>query len=174
MRFSFRTFSVGFLSVLLFSAGCSALESNSPGPAESALGSAPLFVLTDVQGQDITLQDVLKAHKAVLINFWATWCPPCREEIPDLIRLQEQYGKQSFTVLGVDIAESPAKVSGFMDQMGINYPVVLDKKQKVAQQYRVVGIPTSILLSHEGKVLGEYHSASPQLFADVKKALNNA
>lgn len=138
------------------------------------LGEKHLFTLEDTAGQPVGLADLLASHKAVLINFWATWCPPCREEIPDLIRLQAQYKDKGFTVLGVDIGESARKVTGFAEKNGMNYPIVLDKTHKVAESYGVVGIPTSYLVASDGRILGEYHAAGPDLFADVEKALASA
>lgn len=139
-----------------------------------SLGEKHHFTLEDIDGQSVSLKDVLASNKAVLINFWATWCPPCREEIPDLIRLQSQYKDKGFTVLGVDVGESGRKVSGFAAKNGMNYPIVLDKTNKVAESYGIVGIPTSYLVSSDGRILGEYHAAGPDLFADVEKALASA
>ena len=113
----------------------------------------------------------MKQNKAVLLNFWATWCPPCREEIPGLIKLQEAYRNKSFTILGVDVGESQKKAAGFVEKTSINYPVVLDSDMKVAEAYSVFGIPTTFLLSSEGKILGEYHGFTSRLVADVEKAL---
>ncbi len=169
MKFLPRLFLVIFFSAAVFGAGCSG--SNAGFDDDTGFDSAPLFILPNSQGQEVSFENILKEHKAVLLNFWATWCPPCREEIPDLIRLEEKYGPRSFTVLGVDIGESAAKVSAFVDLMKINYSIVLDKKQKVSQQFRIVGIPTSLLVSHDGKILGEYHAVTPELFEDLEKAL---
>lgn len=158
-----------FLVVL--TAGCS----NSG--AAGGVGGGPIadelrFTLSSPSGESVRLDDVLKNNKAVLVTFWATWCPPCREEIPDLIQLQERYGKDGFTVLGVDVGESAAKVSAFMGKTGINYPVVLDTQQTVAAKYRVVGIPTSLLMDSEGRIIGEYHSVSRGLEDAIKKAVS--
>ena len=155
-----------FLLTFLLTTGC--VAGGSGGGAE-----ASSFVLKDAQGQDISLGETLKKNKAVLLNFWATWCPPCREEIPDLIRLQDEYGTRGFTVLGIDVGESPAKVSSFIKKVGINYPVALDRAQKVAAEYGLVGIPTSYLVSSEGKIIREYHAATPELFSDVKKIVES-
>ncbi len=172
MKFLPRFFLTTFFLAAVFGAGCSGSNAGSADDGTSSgLGSTPLFILPNTQGKDVNLENVLKEHKAVLLNFWATWCPPCREEIPDLIRLQEKYGPRSFTVLGVNVGESSAKVSAFMDLTRINYPMVLDRKQKVSQQFRIVGIPTSLLVAQDGKVLGVYHAVTPDLFEDLEKAL---
>lgn len=149
---------ISVFSVSLFLVGC-------------AEASTPSFTLKDLKGQDVSLESALKKNKAVLINFFATWCPPCREEIPDLIKLQEKYGSKSFTILGINIGESQKKVSGFVGKMGINYPVLLDENKSVAHDYGIVGIPTSFLVSADGEIVGEYHAATPELFEDVEKAV---
>lgn len=129
------------------------------------------FTLNDIHGTPVNLDSLLKQKKAILINFWATWCPPCREEIPGLIKLQETLKDRSFTILGVDVGESQKKVSSFAEKSGINYPVVLDSEMKVSESYAVFGIPTTFLVSSDGKILGEYHGFTKQLVADTEKAL---
>ena len=173
MRFSFRVFLSLFISLFLFAAGCTGSASHEPKANTSSreLQAAHKFILNDLNGQPVNLDTVLKQNKAVLINFWATWCPPCREEIPGLIDLQKKYKNQSFTVLGVDAGESKLKVSSFAGKIGINYPVVLDTDMAVTERYSVYGIPTSFLVFSDGRILGEYHAYSPKLVADVEKAL---
>ena len=178
MKFLFKLKQTALVLTVLAAAGClpagqagmSSPESVDSSSARDS-GSAPSFTLQDPQGKTVSLEEMLKSHKAVLLNFWATWCPPCREEIPDLIRLQNEYGAKGFTVIGVDVGESPAKVSTFMSKMGINYPIALDRDQQVAAQYGIVGIPTSYLVASDGRIIGEYHAATSKLFADVKKAI---
>ncbi len=140
---------------------------------DGQLSGRQMFTLKNLDGEDVSLEALLKRNKAVLLNFWATWCPPCREEIPDLIKLQETYQGRSFTILGVDVGESGAKVSGFVKKIGINYPVVLDSDNRVTEIYRVVGIPTSLLIDSDGKILGVYHGFTGPLVEDVKKAVEN-
>ncbi len=154
------------ISVSLFIFGC-------VGAPQSVAQSGQMqdFTLKNTEGKEVSLSTVLKSHKAVLVNFWATWCPPCREEIPGLIDLQKTKGGETFTVLGIDVGESSQKVSNFAKKNGINYPVLLDAEQSVAEKNGIVGIPTSFLVSSEGKILGEYHEYSPELVADVEKAI---
>ncbi|MBI3251997.1 MAG: TlpA family protein disulfide reductase [Candidatus Omnitrophica bacterium] len=170
MRKMAKVGSVLLLAVSFFAAGCVG-GAGSPSGMAAELSPDQRFTLVDLNGQTVSLDGLLKEKKAVLVNFWATWCPPCREEIPDLIRLQRQYAARGFTALGVNVGESQGKVSAFAAKMGINYPVLLDEDQSVAENFRIVGIPTSLLVDSSGKILGEYHSASPQLFSDVEKAL---
>ena len=172
MRSAWRSLSIFSLSVFLFMLGCMGPGSqhvNATGSGE--LQTNQKFTLNDLNGQSVSLEGLLKQKKAVLINFWATWCPPCREEIPGLIKLQEKFKDRSFTLLGIDVGESQKKVSSFVEKSGINYPVVLDNEMKVSESYSVFGIPTTFLVSSEGKILGEYHGFSQQLMDDVEKAL---
>ena len=172
MRFSLRVFCVASLSLYLFMLGCTEWGSRlSIANASGELQDSQKFTLNNLKDEPVNLDALLKQNKAVLINFWATWCPPCREEIPGLIDLQKKFKDRSFTVLGVDTGESKAKVSSFVEKIGINYPVVLDSDMAVTERYSVHGIPTSFLVASEGKILGEYHAYSRQLEADVEKAL---
>ncbi len=172
MRLYFRAFSVVFLSLCLFVLGCVGPDSRHVSAnASGELQDLQKFTLNDLENKPVSLERLLKQNKAVLINFWATWCPPCREEIPGLIDLQKKFGDKSFTILGVDVGESKVKASSFAEKIGINYPVVLDLDMAVTERYSVVGIPTSFLVSSQGKILGEYHAYSRQLEADVEKAL---
>lgn len=179
MKFYSKLRQTALVLAVLTAAGCQPDRQagmSSPGsvdssPAGRSAGTVPLFMLKDPQGGVVSLEEALKKNKAVLLNFWATWCPPCREEIPDLIKLQSDYGAKGFTVIGVDVGESPSKVSAFINKMGINYPIALDRDQEVVAQYGIVGIPTSYLVSSDGRIIGEYHAATPDLFADVRKAV---
>lgn len=162
-RFS-RACSVVLLGIFLALAGACTAKAQT-------LSQDQYFTLKDTGGNDVSLKSLLGANKAILINFWATWCPPCREEIPDLIRLQNQYKDRSFTVVGVDVSESARKVSKFAEKFKMNYPILLDDGNKVSDRYNIVGIPTSLLVSSDGTILGEYHAAGPDLFAAVEKAI---
>ncbi len=172
MKYVRRIFSMFIFCVFLFVLGCMGPDSrHTVANASGELSESQKFTLNGLKNESISLDAVLKQNKAVLVNFWATWCPPCREEIPGLIDLQKNFGGKSFTVLGVDVGESQTKVLNFATKIGINYPVALDSDMTVAEHYSVVGIPTSLLISSDGKILGEYHAYTPKLKADVEKAL---
>ncbi len=167
-----RGFLVLTFSMVFFAAGCTGSHAGrSDSASAGVLTDAQHFTLASADGAQMSLDGLLASHKAVLLNFWATWCPPCREEIPDLIRLQEKHGGDDFTIVGIDIGESAARVKAFAEKAGINYPLLLDADSGVAESYGVVGIPTSLLVTSDGRVLGTYHAATPQLFTDVEKAL---
>lgn len=91
--------------------------------------------------------------KVVLVNLWATWCPPCRAEVPALEALYRQYRTQGFVVLGIDQGES-AKVAGeFTRKFGVTYPVLVDDGQQYGRAYAALGLPTSILVDRSGKIV---------------------
>ncbi len=172
MKMITRFLSILFIMAFIFTAGCVEGDSRRTEAAPPReLDVTQMFVLKNLSDELVRLEDLLKQNKAVLINFWATWCPPCREEIPDLIELQEKYKDSSFTVLGIDVGESKTKVSGFVEKMEINYPVVLDEDMSVTESYKVVGIPTTYLVNSEGKILGTYHAVTQELLDDVAAAL---
>ncbi len=110
------------------------------------------FTLTDLQGKSWHLADL--RGKVVLVNFWATWCPPCRKEMPDLESLYSQFKEQGFVVLAISDEES-AKVSPFLAERSITYPVLLDPGRKVNQEFEVEGIPKSFVYDRGGKLVAQ-------------------
>jgi peroxiredoxin len=135
-------------------------ESDNPqfGQAMASLEAADAvrqradFTLTDLEGKPWHLRDL--RGKVVLVNFWATWCPPCRKEMPDLEALYEKYKDQGFVVLAIS-DEDEAKVAPFIAEQKIGYPVVLDPDSKVHQLYQVLGIPKSFVYDREGKLVAQ-------------------
>jgi len=116
---------------------------------------APNFILKDVEGNDVSLADY--KGKVVFVNFWATWCPPCRGEIPDLVKLQDKYGKDGFAILGisVDQQDSKDKVPGFVKKMDMNYPVLYAQAQVVKNYGGIESIPTTFVINRDGRALGK-------------------
>jgi peroxiredoxin len=110
------------------------------------------FTLADLQGKPWHLQEL--RGKVVLVNFWATWCPPCRKEMPDLQALYDKYKDQGFVVLSIS-DEDAAKVTPFIEERKISYPVLLDAGRKVAAIYEVEGIPKSFVYDREGKLVAQ-------------------
>jgi len=110
------------------------------------------FTLTDLHGQTWHLKDL--RGKVVLVNFWATWCPPCRKEMPDLQALYDKYKDQGFVVLSIS-DEEQAKVAPFIADRKITYPVLLDPGRKVNEEFIVEGIPKSFVYDREGKLVAQ-------------------
>jgi len=120
--------------------------------ADDAKRQTADFTLTDLQGKSWHLRDL--AGKVVMVNFWATWCPPCRKEMPDLQALYEKYKDQGFIVLSISDEEA-AKVSPFIAERKITYPVLLDPGRKVNDLFIVDGIPKSFVYDRSGKLVAQ-------------------
>ena len=110
------------------------------------------FTLPDLQGHAVQLAAL--RGKVVFVNVWATWCPPCRKEMPDLQALYDKYKDQGFVVLAIS-DEEMAKVAPFIGQRGISYPVLLDPGRKVNEEFMVEGIPKSFVYDREGKLVAQ-------------------
>ena len=165
MRGAARMVGMAMAGCLWMMTGCGAVVS------QDLQTTAKDFSLKDLNGGTVTLEGLLGQNKAALLNFTATWCPYCKDEIPELIELQNTYQPRGFTVLGVDVGESQAKVAGFAQKMRINYPVLLDTDSAVAESYGVVGIPTSYLVDRQGKVIGQYHRITKELVRKIEEAV---
>ncbi|MHB8973371.1 MAG: TlpA family protein disulfide reductase [Pirellulaceae bacterium] len=113
------------------------------------------FTVTDVQGQTHRLTDY--RGKVVIVDFWGTWCPPCRAEIPSFVRLQEEYGPQGLQIIGLSYEKSAPKlatrtVQTFMAANGINYPCALGTRDILTQVPGFQGFPTTVFLDKTGRV----------------------
>ena len=136
------------LRVIVFAAMMTAFS-----PA-SVLGQeqvAPQFTLKDLNGRTVRLSDY--QGKVVLINFWATWCPPCRAEMPDLVRLQREHGKEGLQIIGVTYPpEKKERVRRFARSLKVNYPIILGTRQFKARFSSDETLPLTIVINRDGKV----------------------
>src|SRR5450631_401308 len=110
------------------------------------------FTLTDLNGKAWTLKDL--RGKVVLVNFWATWCPPCRKEMPDMEALHQEFKEQGLVILAISDEESD-KVRPFITEHKFSYPILLDPGRKVNDLFEVEGIPKSFLYDHNGHLLAQ-------------------
>jgi thiol-disulfide isomerase/thioredoxin len=135
-------------------------DSKLNNPAASSLASTrPLFSLKDMQGKT---RDVKEWDgKVLMVNFWATWCPPCRKEIPDFIRLQEKYKSQGLKIIGIALDAKQAVID-FTDPMNINYPVLIAEQNGIeltkAYGNRLGVLPFTVFVDRHGKIIHRQRS----------------
>jgi peroxiredoxin len=148
-----------------------------PGAQSLQLGTeaigkeAPDFTLQDLQGKHVKLSDF--RGKAVLLNFWATWCGPCKVEMPWFVELQKQYGPQGLEIVGVALDDSGTEtIQKFAKEMGVNY-TVLQGRDEVGDAYGAIGLPTSYFIDRNGKVINSSAGLVErgEIEADIKKTL---
>ncbi|OFZ97660.1 MAG: hypothetical protein A2Z44_01470 [Betaproteobacteria bacterium RBG_19FT_COMBO_58_11] len=135
------------LTLCYGAAGAKELKPLTPRDAPSALA------LKDLDGKPHTLADY--KGRVVLVNFWATWCPPCRAEMPSMQRLKEAMKDKPFTILAVDMAESEAEVRQFLKDMKdakLDFTILMDKDGRALKEWKVFVFPTSYVLDAEGKL----------------------
>jgi peroxiredoxin len=147
-----RIFPVGALALALLLSGAIGLACASKQEINSA---APDFRVTDLKGRTISLSDY--KGKVLILNFWATWCPPCRAEIPGFVDAYAQEKANGFEILGISVDSKPkTEVAAFVDQYKINYPIVLETRentQKIIEDYQPGDyIPTTFIIDKSGKI----------------------
>jgi thiol-disulfide isomerase/thioredoxin len=132
---------------------------------------APAFSLTDITGQPLKLSDY--QGKVVALDFWATWCGPCRIEIPGFIELQKRYGAQGFTMIGISMDDSPEPVVDFYKELQMNYPVAVGNDRLGELYGGIPGLPTTFLIGRDGRIYAKHVGATdPTIFeTEIKELL---
>jgi thiol-disulfide isomerase/thioredoxin len=115
-----------------------------------AQGQTPLFSAPAISGEQVSLSDY--RGKVVMLNFWATWCPPCRAEMPVIEAAYRQYQNQGFVVLAVNNAEDINTVGAFARQFELSFPVLMDTSARIQRQFGITGYPTSLFLDANGEL----------------------
>lgn len=148
-------------------------RADAPGNGQLIGNTAPDFVLPALDGKDLKLSDL--RGKAVLLNFWATYCGPCKIEMPWFVELQKEYGPQGFQIVGVAMDDASTEdIAKFSKEMGVNYPILIGK-ESVGQSYGGVSVlPTTFFLDRDGKLIArEFGLQSRSVFVDhIKRALS--
>jgi thiol-disulfide isomerase/thioredoxin len=129
-------------------------------------GLAPNFDLISTDGKNIKLSDF--KGKVVIVDFWATWCPPCRKGIPDLIELQKEF-KNNLVVIGISLdQDTKSDVVPFIKKYGINYPIVYGTNQVIMDYGSINAIPTSFVINKEGKIVDKHIGLVPKSVLESK------
>jgi peroxiredoxin len=163
---------LGVPGLLLLAAACS----EDARPAMVVVGQpAPAYAAPTLAGDTLGLADL--RGQVVMLNIWATWCPPCREEMPGLEALQRQYADQGLHVIGVSIDGRGAagEVRQFLESNGITFTILHDADERVTRTFRTIGVPETFLIDREGRVLnrwiGKIDAESETIQAAVREAL---
>jgi thiol-disulfide isomerase/thioredoxin len=139
---------ITLLVVALTGAPDAAAEDANGGAAAAAGSSAFLASLDSALASN--------AEGYTLVNFWATWCPPCRAELPDLVAYYEDHAADGFMLIGVNQGESAAQVTSFLDQNALSFPIVLDTDGRQGAPYGITGLPSSYLINPAGEIVQQW------------------
>ena len=176
-----------FAAVFVLLCSCSArtqgLSSSDPVARAFAQANMPLlsrqmalrdFTLPTLEGELLTVSDL--RGKVVFVNFWATWCPPCRDEMPSMEALYQRFKDRDFEILAVNIGETPEEVTAFMEEYGFSFPALLDEDIRVGNDYGIRAIPTSFFVNQEGRIImrkvGYLDWDTPEVHAAMELLLN--
>jgi len=163
MRFTIRIASL--LSVALLAAGPCA-------SARAAAAAAPDFALPARDGSTVKLSEL--KGQVVMVNFWATWCGPCRQEMPLLAQLQAKYEPLGFTILGVNVEPDSAAAVNWLKGLAVDFPILFDRKNAVASSFGVEGMPSSVFIDRAGNVRYVHRGYKPgdeSKYADMIRSL---
>lgn len=141
-------------------------------PATTGVSLAPAWKLKDLNGNEVSSSDF--KGKVVMIDFWATWCPPCRMMIPGMVELQEKYKDQGLVIVGVSLDEQgPSVVKSFNKEFQVNYTSLMGTEEVVRAFGGVQGIPTSFLIDREGRIVSRHvgYVSKEKLEAEIKPLL---
>jgi peroxiredoxin len=166
---------VAFAVALMLYVGFHAARRNGPSfaPRLALASPAPDFTLQSLDGKTMRLSDF--RGKAVLLNFWATWCGPCKIEMPWFVELQNQYAAQGFQIVGVAMDDaSKEDISKFAKDMGVNYPILIGKESVGDEYGGVPALPESFLIGRDGKIVDKILGlrGKAEIEDAIKKALD--
>jgi peroxiredoxin len=120
---------------------------------------APDFTLKSHTGENLKLSEF--RGEVVMINFWASWCGPCRQEMPLLDELYNAYKPMGFTILGINVEEDAGQARGLLEEIPVSFPVLFDTRSQVSKLYDVVAMPSSVLIDRDGNVRYLHHGYKP-------------
>ncbi len=132
---------------------------------------APGFTLEDLDGNTVSLSDF--AGKVVVVDLWATWCPPCKAEIPFLVSLDEEFGDQGLEIVGIGLDQGgPRVLAPFVKDYGVDYTILVGTTE-VARAYQASSIPTTVIIGRDGRVVARHVGYSTELGAEMKATIES-
>jgi len=145
-----------------------------PWPANAAVdtGFAPDFTLENLDGTNLRLTEL--RGQVVLVNFWASWCGPCRQEMPVLDRLHQRYNDAGFTVLGINVEGEAASARAIVAKSGVTFPILVDAEQKISKLYDLKAMPSTVILDRDGKIRFVHRGFKPgdeEKYVEIVKLL---
>lgn len=140
------------------------------GPAGLAGQRAADFPLNDVAGARVSLSQL--RGRVVIVNLWASWCPPCRAEMPELQRFADAYAKRGVAVVGVNQGESAQRAREFAQSLKIRFPIWLDERQVYGRAYTALGLPTTVVVGRDGTIVRGFDG--PLTFGELQAAVAGA
>ena len=143
----------------LLGIGLSIIAASGLAVADMTGQEAPDFALKSSTGENLRLSEY--RGEVVMVNFWATWCGPCRQEMPLLEELFSRYERVGFTLLGVNIDDDPRRAMQMAKELGVTFPVVFDDRKEVSKLYEVNAMPVTVLVDKEGRVRHVHHGYKP-------------
>jgi peroxiredoxin len=143
----------------LMALACSVLAATSLAASGLTGQPAPDFALKSSSGENLRLSE----HRGdvVMVNFWATWCGPCRQEMPLLDELYTRYQRVGFSLLGVNIDDDSRKAMNMISELGVSFPVLFDARKEVSKLYEVDAMPVTVIIDREGNVRHVHHGYKP-------------
>ena len=130
-----------------------------PALATSSSAPAPDFTLPSNAGKTVNLSQY--KGQVVMINFWATWCGPCRQEMPLLESIYKKYNKMGFTLIGVNVEPDSKPAEDWLKATPVSFPILFDTKSEVSKMYEVSGMPSTVILDRKGNVAFIHHGYKP-------------
>lgn len=132
-------------------------------------GPAPDFTLKSNTGKNIRLSDL--RGQVVMINFWASWCGPCRQEMPILDDLYKRYSKLGFTLIGVNVEQDSSKANAYLKDIPVSFPILYDTGNLTSKLYNVNAMPTTVMVDRNGNMRFIHHGYKPGYENDYKKQI---
>ena len=136
-----------------------ALAFNATAETKKLSGAAPDFTLQSNGGKNLRLKE--QRGKVVMLNFWASWCGPCRQEMPLLDKLYKRYSRAGFTLLGVNVDSNPADAERYLKEVKVSFPILYDTKSTVSKSFDVSAMPTTVMIDRNGNMRYLHKSYKP-------------